>query len=410
MSAVASRLGAAPRAIAATAVFAVAVAAFARVPLLPEIGRDLRLGADEIGLLTTAFGLGRLALDLPAGRLADVVAPRVGFTAAGLLLALGSAGLAVAESMIAALAASVAIGGASALTNTTGMYAFATASGARRRGVNMAAYTTALMTGQMLGPTFGGAVGSLAGWRTAVAVSAAIGIAVAAGFLVARWRAGDADTAALDRPDDDAPVAGAAEPARLELFALALAPFATFFGLAGITQTLIPLIGDRELGYSASLIGIAIGGGAALRFAITWIAGAISDRVSRRAVLIPSLVLMALGGAVLALPPSSGAWVASIVLLAAGSSAISIAAAAVADRVAAAELGRELGLFRLIGDCGLLIGPALTGYLYEASGPRLAGGATAAVFAAATVAALAWVRDEREPRPGARDTGEIVLE
>ena len=59
--------GRASRAVVGAIVFAVAVASFSRIPLLPDIGADLSLGAGEIGLLTTAFGLGRLAMDLPAG-------------------------------------------------------------------------------------------------------------------------------------------------------------------------------------------------------------------------------------------------------------------------------------------------------------------------------------------------------
>ena len=167
-------------AVVATIIFAVAVAAFARIPLLPDIGGDLSLTAGEIGLLTTAFGLGRLLTDLPAGRLADAVVPTVGLTGAGLLLALSCAVLASAEGFAVALGASALIGCASALTNTTGMYVFATAADAHRRGASMAIYVTALMSGQMVGPALGGAIGSVAGWRPAIAVSAAIGAGVAA--------------------------------------------------------------------------------------------------------------------------------------------------------------------------------------------------------------------------------------
>ncbi|MCD6013944.1 MAG: hypothetical protein K0R88_28 [Solirubrobacterales bacterium] len=397
--------------VIAAVIFAVAVAAFARIPLLPDIGRDLSLTAGEIGLMTTAFGLGRLATDLPAGRLADVIAPTVAMTGAGVLLALACGMLAAAGSLGEALVASALIGCASALTNTTGMYAFAAGADAHRRGASMAIYVTALMSGQMAGPALGGAIGSLAGWRPAMGVSAAIGVGVAAtcGGLWWRGRAQPrigAEAEAGGSPDAPAPV----RAPRRELFALALAPFATFFGMAGLTQTLIPLIGDGELDLSASMIGLAIGAGAALRFVSAWVAGVASDRLSRRVVLVPSLALMAAAGAVLALGSSIVTWSASIMLIALGSSGISVAAAAVADRVPAHELGRELGLFRLVGDLGLVIGPIVAGFIYEASGPRLAGLATAAVFAIAAIAAAAWVTEA--PRPGRRaeDTGEIVLE
>ena len=399
-------------AVVATIVFAVAVAAFARIPLLPDIGSDLSLTAGEIGLLTTAFGLGRLLTDLPAGRLADAVVPTVGLTGAGLLLALSCAVLASAEAFTVALGASALIGCASALTNTTGMYVFATAADAHRRGASMAIYVTALMSGQIVGPALGGAIGSVAGWRPAIAVSAAIGAGVAAVCGVLWWRAHAGPRAAARtahaRASDSATTATG--PPRRELFALALAPFATFFGMAGLTQTLIPLIGSGELDFSASAIGLAIGAGAALRFASAWVAGVASDRLSRRVVLVPSLVLMAAGAAVLALASNVVTWGASILLVALGSSGVSVAAAAVADRVPAPELGRELGVFRLVGDLGLVLGPIVTGFIYQASGPRVAGLAAAAVFAAAALAAAVWVAEGPRPDRRAEQTGEIVLE
>ena len=399
--------------------FAISAAAFSRIPLLPELGGELSLTAGEIGLLTTGFGLGRLLMDLPAGRLAAAVPPASAFLAAGAGLAVASALLATSGSLAQALIASSLMGSASALTNTTGMYSFATGSGAGRRGASMAMFTTALMLGQMAGPALGGALGAVTGWRPAIAVSGAVGVAVVVVCLT--WRRPGARQAAVGRPPaargagsaapvpDAPPPAGA--PARSELIAIAAAPFATFFALAGLTQTLIPLIGDAELGLSPATIGIAIGIGAAARFLGTWVAGVGSDRLSRKVVLVPSLLLMSLGAGVLVVPLTAVVWVAAILLLALGASGITVAAATLADRVPEPELGRELGLFRLIGDLGLLIGPIAAGFLYQESGAGLAGGISAGVFAAAALVAARWIPGppHRGLPVGRRDRGEEVL-
>jgi MFS family permease len=393
------------RTLVGAAIFAVAVAAFSRIPLLPDIGRDLSLTTGEIGLLTTTFGLGRLVTDLPAGRLSGAVSPSAALAAAGAGLAASCALLAVSQSLAEALVASALIGCASALTNTTGMYAFATATRAERRGASLALYTGALMSGQMAGPALGGAIGSLGGWRPALWVAAAIGVVVATACLVWRRRT----VAGTEAPSPAARAAAAAiaadpegggpPPARAELIALAAAPFATFFALAGLTQTLIPIIGDGELGLAPSQIGLAIALGAAARFATAWGAGVGSDRLSRKVVLVPSLLLMALGAGALALPPTTGTWLVAIVLIALGSSAISVAAAALADRVPRARLGHELGLFRLVGDFGLLLGPAIAAFLYQESGGALAGSVSAGVFLAAALAVALWLHDPSRPRP-----------
>jgi MFS family permease len=403
-------------------VFAISAAAFSRIPLLPELGGELSLTAGEIGLLITGFGLGRLLMDLPAGRLAAAVPPAVALLTAGAGLAAASALLATSGSLAQALIASSLMGSASALTNTIGMYSFATGSGAERRGASMAMFTTALMLGQMAGPALGGALGSVTGWRSAIAVSCAVGVAVA--VVCIAWQRAGGGQAAVGRspaareagavapvPDARAP---AGIPARSELIAIAAAPFATFFALAGLTQTLIPLIGDAELGLSPATIGIAIGIGAAARFLGTWVAGVGSDRLSRKVVLVPSLLLMSLGAGVLVLPLTTVVWVAAILLLALGASGITVAAATLADRVPEPELGRELGLFRLIGDLGLLIGPLAAGFLYQESGAGLAGGISAGVFAAAALVAARWIpgppRRRGLPRGvGRRDRGEELL-
>ena len=384
--------GRASRTVVGAIVFAVAVASFSRIPLLPDIGADLSLGAGEIGLLTTAFGLGRLAMDLPAGRLAGAIEPTTALAASGVGLAVGAALFAAAGSFGVALAASALIGCATAITNTTGMYAFATATAAERRGASMALYTTALLSGQMLGPVIGGLLATLADWRLAMSMSAAIGVAVVAACVVLRRRAGSGPpgpgTAASRRPSA---IALGVEPARrLELFALAAVPFATFFGIAGLTQTLIPLIGAGKLGLSASAIGLAIGGATAARFVSAWLAGVGSDRWSRKAVLLPMLTVMTLGAAVLALPITTGTWLASIIALAVGSSGISVAAAAVADRVDPPRLGHELGVFRLLGDLGLLIGPAIGAFLYQDAGTAPAALVSAGVIGLAVVAVALW--------------------
>lgn len=405
------------RTLVGAAIFAVAVAAFSRIPLLPDIGRDLSLTTGEIGLLTTTFGLGRLVTDLPAGRLSGAVSPSAALAAAGVGLAVSCALLAVSQSIAEAMIASGWIGCASALTNTTGMYAFATATRADRRGASMALYTGALMSGQMVGPALGGAIGSLGGWRAALWVAAAIGVAVATACL--GWRRRTVDQA----EEEPSPVAGASAtaiagdadrtglpPTRAELIALAAAPFATFFALAGLTQTLIPVIGDGELGLSPSQIGLAIALGAAARFATAWGAGVGSDRLSRKVVLVPSLLLMALGAGALALPPTTGTWLAAVVLIALGSSAISVAAAALADRVPRERLGHELGLFRLVGDFGLLLGPAVAAFLYQESGGALAGSVSAAIFLAAAGAVVLWLHDPRRPVPQKREPQDEATE
>jgi MFS transporter, DHA1 family, multidrug resistance protein len=361
-------------------VLAVGVASFMRGPLLPEIGRDLRVGAADLALITTAFAVGRLMMDLPAGRLADRLPPGPALAGTGLGVAISAAILGSAQSLAQALAGVFFLGVASSLTNTTGMTLFATSAPAARRGAAMAGFSMALMTGQTLGPAVGGVIAGIGGWRAAQAVAAAIGIGVMIACLTVR--------AGRERPAEVRKPAANGEPmlSRTQAAALAAVPFAVFFTLGALPQTLLPVIGADDLALSASAIGLALGAGGMIRFGGSALAGAISDRVSRKAALIPSLLIMAGAVALLAAEPTLTTWLAAIALLSLASSGIAVAATIIADNVPAGTVGRRLGAFRFTGDFGLLAGPAVTGLLYQHSGRPTAMLVTAALLAAVAVA------------------------
>jgi DHA1 family multidrug resistance protein-like MFS transporter len=374
-----------PTLLAGGVVLSVAVASFMRAPLLPEIGRDLELTAADLAMITTAFALGRLVMDLPAGRLADRLPPGRALAGTGIGVALSAGLLAGAGSFVHALVAVFFLGAASALTNTTGMTVFATSAPPERRGVAMAGFSMALMTGQTLGPAVGGLIAGLAGWRAAQVVAAMIGVGVIVACLVvpagrARRRAAPQHHEAPGLP-------------RQQAFVLAAVPFAVFFTLSALPQTLLPVIGSSELALSTAFIGLALAAGAVARFAGSAVTGTISDRVSRKAALVPSLLAMAVAVVMLAPSPTLGTWLGAIVLLGVASSGIAVAATIIADQVPADTVGRRLGTFRFTGDFGLLAGPAVTGLLYQHSGREAAMLVTAGVLGGCALASAVLIAE-----------------
>jgi MFS family permease len=301
-------------------------------------------------------------------------------------VALSAALLAGAGSLVHALGAVFFLGAASALTNTTGMTVFATSAPPERRGTAMAGFSMALMTGQTLGPALAGVLAGLAGWRFAQGVGAAIGVGVVAVCLLMP----DAitDRARRRAAADDAPGLS-----RSQALALAAVPFAVFFTLGALPQTLLPVIAADELALSTAFIGLALGAGGIARIAGSAVAGVVSDRVSRKAALIPSLLSMAVAALMLAPPPTLATWLAAIVLLSLASSGIAVAATIIADQVPADTVGRRLGTFRFTGDLGLLAGPATAGLLYQHSGRAAAMVATAGVLGSCALAAAVLVAE-----------------
>jgi MFS family permease len=360
--------------------------AFFRVPVLPEIGAELGLGPVALGGITMAFALGRLAIDLPAGRLADRVSPAWLYVGAGLLMGVGSGVLAGAEGVAAAWGGAFVIGSASSLANTTGMVFFARSAGVGARGRALAVFSSGLLIGQTAGPAIAGAIAQAGDWRVAQRIAAVVALAVAAAFLAliaARPRAAAA-ALAPGRPPPTA-ATDAAEPPRRDLLVLYGTSFSVFFTLAAVPQTLVPLIGADALDLGPAAIGLALGAGGACRIAGAVAGGQVADRVGRKPALVPGMALMAAGVAVLALPGGTALWVAAIVLTSLGSIGVAVSATMVADH-GGGPSGRLLGRFRFVGDLGLLVGPLVATALYDLVGRGAPLLLNAALLAGFTVA------------------------
>ena len=379
----------------AASVFLVSMVAQFRVPLLPDIARDLALSASQLGLIATVFGVGRLALDMPVGRLADRVDPLKLLAFAAAAMGLSSVALAAAPTVAWVLWSTLLLGAASATGNTTGMTALSGSAPAHRRGSAMALYSGALLGGQALGPTVSGVVAALGTWRTAMYAAAVLGVVVGAGTFAWRLRAAHVP---LSRAERHGAGEGDAEFTPLQRGILYSVCFSVFFTMAAMPQTLVPLIGAIDHDLRAASIGVALGIGGVARMVGAAASGLICDRVSRRAALLPALVLQAGGVALLAVGGGAGVWLAAIVFMSLGSSGNAVAATMLGDRTHGAHLGRTLGRYRFWGDVGLVVGPALTAWVYEVLGSVPAVGLVTSVLVACAVAAAVVVPETHEPR------------
>jgi MFS family permease len=392
---VAERLPVGPLAIAGIGVLLVSMAAFFRVSLLPSIGDELSLSAADLGVLTMAFGIGRLLTDLPAGRFADRAAPGTAFAAAGALVAAGSFALAAARTGVQADAAAFALGIGSSIANTTGMTVFSHVPHGRR-GTAMAIFSACLLGGQSFGPVLAGGFSALGSWRTAEIAAGVLGLGTL-GLLLARGRLtrerGDAGPSAPQRRD----AAGAVRLVeRVVLYGIS---FVVFFTLAAMPQTLVPIIGADAFGLGAGAIGLALGLAGICRFAGALTGGVVSDHLGRKAALVPGLALNAVGIALLAIDGGVWLWVVGIVLMSLGSFGVSVAATILADQSRSGGVGRRLGRFRFYGDLGVIAGPAIAGALFSYAG-RGAAVLVVAAFPAVLALAAALVLTETRRMAG----------
>jgi MFS family permease len=127
----------------------------------------------------------------------------------------------------------------------------------------------------------------------------------------------------------------------------------------------------------------------------------LSDRVGRTQVLVPAIVIIGLGHALLALPPTAPSLVAAALCLASGGSLhYPTLIALLSDRTPPAERGLAIGTISGAWDVGIVIGSAVVGFVVERAGygPGFMVGAATAV--AGLVVFLAGER--RRARRGLR--------
>lgn len=361
--------------------FVVMLGASVITPVLPLYARQFGVSYTGAGLMMSAFAAGRLVFDYAGGRMADRTSPRLLATIGALVTAVSALLSGLAESFAWLVVYRVLEGVGSALYVITIMALFARTVPPARMGKAMGFYQSQILLGVSFGPTLGGIVAEVWGMRAPFFVMAAIGLLVAAITYAAV-------SPALPRaanPGHARPSTGSVlrhVTTRPFLFVLTLT-FLVFGLRAGIRTNLIPLFGGEFGGLGETAIGIVLSASAFTNFVVLWHAGALLDRRGRLRVALPALLVTALASAAFALSPSfPNLLVSSLVLGVAFGYLAPAPAAMAADLTPPAMMGSMIGIYRMGGDLGLLLGPVTLGLVAERFGFEVA-------FVASGAAALA---------------------
>jgi MFS family permease len=299
---------------------------------------------------------------------------------AAAIVAVGSVAFGLSPVAAVAFVAVFGLGVGSTWTLTTSMAFFARAPRVER-GASLAFFAAALLVGQAVGPFLGGLLGALWDWRLAMVVGA-----VGAATVIPFFLRNPGVAPEVTRIDGRDLVRGAIP--RHVLAVIYLLPVVQFSIGAAIIQTLVPIVGDDELGLGAATVGLAIGLGGLARLIGASVSGRVSDSVGRRWALIPGLVLQTVGLGLFAAVGGTAAWWLAILALTLGSVSVNVGTTVLADLSEGGGLGRQLGAFRFAGDLGLLVTPILSGALYEAGGRVLGTLPLLVLTAAATFASV----------------------
>jgi MFS family permease len=284
------------------------------------------------------------------------------------LLALTTIVLPFGSTPLALIAPMAGLGIGNAVLSTTGSIVVAGDSPPARRGEALSLYYVASSVGVATGPVTGFALAAAGGIALDFALVIMLSLVVAVLVIALRSRPGDpaAPGSALGRP-----WSRHALPASAALIVITTG-HSTVYAFLPMAATAAGL--GRAAWFFPLMSGSTIVSRLLLRRA--------SDRFGRAPVLVPALVALTLGNALLALPPTTTSLVAGAVLLGTGNSMLyPTLVALIVDRTPAAERGLAIGTLSGAWDFGVFIGSPLIAWLVEAGG--YSAGFAASAFAVA---------------------------
>ena len=355
-------------------------------PVLGQLRATFTLPYALIGLIGSVFGLARLVVDLPAGHLAGRFDERA-LTGVGLVILTGGAVLGVAAwTYPVVLAARALMGIGHSMSSTSNLVWLSNVSRSETRTTAVSIYMAGIVTALSVFPLVSGLLAERYGWRAGFAicaVAALVGLALV-GMALARGprsRAGTGDRSAFD------PLRlfrHLGRTATLGLVGLYACIFLLMFNAVGFVGTLVPLYGHDVLGLSPAAIGTGLAAASLVGLAVTIPGGVWADRYGYLRILLPGLGGMVVGSLAFLLVRSRAGFVVAATINGLYALSSSVPAALIAEIVPSELRGPAMGIYRLAGDIGVVIGPFVL-----ASIVGLAGHSAAIVVSAALATLVA---------------------
>jgi DHA1 family multidrug resistance protein-like MFS transporter len=328
-------------------------------PVLPQYALSFSIPVALVGWAISAFALARVVMDIPAGFLADRFGRKRNMILGLILIILSAIGAGLADTYAWLILARIVGGIGSALYMTAATTWVAQVSAGKSRGRYMALYTGLVFAGTAFGPTIGGYAAARFGLNAPFFAYAVLGLA---GLIATLPLKETADSSQAER-----------SKMRVKdiLSVLSNRPFmlvncavlALFFLRVGVRSTLVPLYASLNLGLSVERIGLMLTVAAVATTASTFLSGWLSDRVGRKR---PMMACLFLSGIAVLFIPSQGSLAGLMGIMAFYGLATGLQgsmAAWPADVAPKGRLGTSMGVYRVMGDIGMVLGPITATYI-----------------------------------------------
>jgi len=374
------------------------------IPTLPLYAGELGFSYGMIGLVLAGESLGMLLADLPSGlmlrRLGGKNAMVLGFC----LMTFSTFALFWARSVPVFLICRLLAGVGVSLYNVSRLAYIADEVPLINRGRVNAAFGGLKRIGAFIGPVVGGTIATIYGLQAPFLVF--VGVCLVAMVVVAGYLA----SSSADKAPDNSPVVGAANLATMvksHSQILATAGLGNFFVLMIRTAptVIVPLYGANVLGLDVRSIGLILGFSAAIDMLLFYPAGYVMDHFGRKHAIISSMLVFAVGLAIIPLTRDFWGLLFTEILIGFGNGLGSGTMLTLgADFSSRESRGEFLGLWLFIGNMGAATGPLIVGtvatiFILEASAWVFSGSSVLAALVFAILVPETLKKFQRSSQP-----------
>jgi MFS family permease len=359
-----------------------------KTPVLPLFAHALNASPAEIGWIVMASTLPGVLISYPAGALSDHLGKQRLLLASLIVFATAPFLYLLIETPWQLMAVRFYHGFATAIFGTVASAAIAERYTADRA-ANLSTYSSITIIGRSVAPFLGGFLISLASFNAVYIVCAISGVlALGAGLLLRDDE--PKPTVKRERPPFWASLATVLRDRGIMLVSgIEAAQYLVF----GAIEAFIALYA-AALGIPAWQIGVILGVQLVSIVFAKPLMGRVSDRVGRKQVIIPGLLVGAASVALLPFAPDFiGLSVLSLLFGIGFATVTSSTTALVADLTKDGRYGSSMGVLRTVMDVGQSIGPVLTGWMVGMAGYGSAFTLLAAILVGAALVLGLLLRD-----------------
>jgi MFS family permease len=331
-------------------------------PVLPLYARSFGVGYGSVGLLMSSFAFTRLLFDLFAGSMIRRWGERAVVTAGAVIVGVSSLLAAMAPNFTLLVILRGAGGAGSSMFFIALMSYMLRTAPRDRVGRVMSVFYGAFNIGVILGAPIGGFLGHAFGLASPLVAYGIACLASAALYL---------KTIRDPEPTQETPTRGSLRDLRWsrEFVAVLVSNAAYFWMVAAVFQTLLSPFANDEIGLSLPTIGLLLSIPAATELAALFPAGSLTDRLGRRAVLVPSTLGLAAVVGVLGLANRPVTFAIALVALGIVSGFGGVSQPVMlADVIPERNRAAAIGVYRFVGDLGFVLGPLVAGEAASAFG------------------------------------------